>query len=158
MPRQIPTDNVGYSPFVDIVMPATGDAPPLPDNGISFSSGSATYNGMNLRRPLSPLMQTVKRHIPLQKMLLENHSSFRAQQVMNWLSSNCLSEAMDPHSLLSISISRAKSVHWPSPRNPTTSQQQEDIDTNLTQVGIQLSTTQTLAPPLMIRYSHSFFD
>ena len=31
------TDNVGYSPFVDIVMPATGDAPPLPDNGISFS-------------------------------------------------------------------------------------------------------------------------
>ena len=26
---------------------------------------------------------------------------------------------MDPHSLLSISISRAKSVHWPSPRDPT---------------------------------------
>ena len=44
-----PTDNVGYSPFVDIVMPATGDAPPLPENGISFSSGSATYNGMNLQ-------------------------------------------------------------------------------------------------------------
>ena len=42
------TDNVGYSPFVDIVMPATGDAPPLPDNGISFSQG-ATYNGMNLK-------------------------------------------------------------------------------------------------------------
>ena len=30
-------------------MPATGDAPPLPENGISFSSGSATYNGMNLQ-------------------------------------------------------------------------------------------------------------
>ena len=32
-----PTDNVGYSPFVDIVMPATGDAPPhYQNNGISF--------------------------------------------------------------------------------------------------------------------------
>ncbi|MEO1993412.1 MAG: hypothetical protein ABGW78_15855, partial [Pirellulales bacterium] len=42
------TDNVGYSPFIDIVMPATGDAPPPPENGISFSQG-ATYNGMNLK-------------------------------------------------------------------------------------------------------------
>ena len=29
-----PTDNIGYSPFVDIVMPLTGDAPPLPNNVI----------------------------------------------------------------------------------------------------------------------------
>ncbi|MDA7885309.1 DUF11 domain-containing protein [Pirellulales bacterium] len=44
-----PTDNIGYSPFVDIVMPLTGDAPPLPNNGISFPSGSiASYNGLNL--------------------------------------------------------------------------------------------------------------
>ena len=42
-----PADNVGYSPFVDIVMPATGDAPPLPDNGISFSQ--AHVRGMNLK-------------------------------------------------------------------------------------------------------------
>ena len=40
--------DIGYSPFVDIVMPATGDAPPTPDDGISFKPGSATYNGLSL--------------------------------------------------------------------------------------------------------------
>ncbi|MFM7291565.1 MAG: hypothetical protein ACKO6B_10065, partial [Planctomycetia bacterium] len=40
--------DIGYSPFVDIVMPATGDAPPAPDDGISFKPGSATYNGLSL--------------------------------------------------------------------------------------------------------------
>lgn len=41
-------DEIGYSPFVDIVMPATGNAPPSPYNGISFKPGSATYNGLAL--------------------------------------------------------------------------------------------------------------
>jgi len=50
---QDPTNNVGYSPFVDIIMPATGDAPPAPDNGISFSQG-ASYNGMNLTTTVIP--------------------------------------------------------------------------------------------------------
>ena len=40
--------DIGYSPFVDIVMPATGDAPPAPNDGISFKPGSATYNGLSL--------------------------------------------------------------------------------------------------------------
>lgn len=42
-------DNIGYSPFVDIVMPKMGDAPPAPDNGISFKPGSASYNGLALQ-------------------------------------------------------------------------------------------------------------
>jgi uncharacterized repeat protein (TIGR01451 family)/fimbrial isopeptide formation D2 family protein len=41
--------DIGYSPFVDIVMPATGDAPPTPFDGISFKPGSATYNGLSLQ-------------------------------------------------------------------------------------------------------------
>ena len=40
--------DIGYGPFVDIVMPATGDAPPAPNDGISFKDGSATYNGLAL--------------------------------------------------------------------------------------------------------------
>ena len=40
--------DIGYSPFVDIVMPATGDAPPVPNDGISFKPNSATYNGLTL--------------------------------------------------------------------------------------------------------------
>ena len=40
--------DIGYSPFVDIVMPATGDAPPAPNDGISFKPNSATYNGLSL--------------------------------------------------------------------------------------------------------------
>ncbi len=40
--------DIGYSPFVDIVMPATGDAPPEPFDGISFKPNSATYNGLSL--------------------------------------------------------------------------------------------------------------
>jgi hypothetical protein len=40
--------DIGYSPYVDIVMPATGNAPPSPYNGISFKPGSATYNGLAL--------------------------------------------------------------------------------------------------------------
>jgi len=42
-----PSD-IGYGPFIDIVMPATGDAPPAPNDGISFKPGSATYNGLAL--------------------------------------------------------------------------------------------------------------
>ncbi|MEI8228546.1 MAG: isopeptide-forming domain-containing fimbrial protein, partial [Planctomycetota bacterium] len=38
----------GYGPFVDIVMPATGDAPPTPNNGISFKPSSASYNNLSL--------------------------------------------------------------------------------------------------------------
>ena len=34
--------------FVDIVMPATGDAPPTPFDGISFKPGSAKYNNLSL--------------------------------------------------------------------------------------------------------------
>ena len=41
--------NVGYSPFVDIVMPKVGNAPLPPDNGIAFKPNSATYNGMALQ-------------------------------------------------------------------------------------------------------------
>ena len=52
IPLTVTFDNtgtdIGYSPFVDIVMPATGDAPPTPDDGISFKPGSATYNGLSL--------------------------------------------------------------------------------------------------------------
>ena len=40
--------DIGYSPFVDIVMPATGDAPPTPFDGISFKPGSAKYNNLSL--------------------------------------------------------------------------------------------------------------
>ena len=40
--------DIGYSPFVDIVMPATGDSPPTPFDGISFKPGSAKYNGLSL--------------------------------------------------------------------------------------------------------------
>lgn len=40
--------DIGYGPFVDIVMPATGDAPPAPNDGISFKPNSATYNGLSL--------------------------------------------------------------------------------------------------------------
>ena len=29
-------------------MPATGDAPPTPNDGISFKPGSASYNGLSL--------------------------------------------------------------------------------------------------------------
>lgn len=43
----IPTD-IGYSPFVDIIMPVHGDAPPTPYNGISFKGSTATYNGLTL--------------------------------------------------------------------------------------------------------------
>jgi len=52
IPLTVTFDNtgtdIGYSPFVDIVMPATGDAPPTPNDGISFKPGSATYNGLSL--------------------------------------------------------------------------------------------------------------
>ena len=41
--------NVGYSPFVDIVMPKVGNAPLPPDNGVAFKPNSATYNGMALQ-------------------------------------------------------------------------------------------------------------
>jgi large repetitive protein len=41
--------DIGYSPFVDIVMPKMGDAPPAPTNGIEFKPGSATYNGLALQ-------------------------------------------------------------------------------------------------------------
>ena len=41
IPLTVTFDNtgtdIGYSPFVDIVMPATGDAPPTPNDGISFN-------------------------------------------------------------------------------------------------------------------------
>jgi uncharacterized repeat protein (TIGR01451 family)/fimbrial isopeptide formation D2 family protein len=40
--------DIGYGPFVNIVMPLTGDAPPTPEDGISFKPGSATYNGLSL--------------------------------------------------------------------------------------------------------------
>ncbi|MFM8539615.1 MAG: isopeptide-forming domain-containing fimbrial protein, partial [Planctomycetaceae bacterium] len=40
--------DIGYGPFVDIVMPVTGDAPPAPNDGISFKPGSASYNGLSL--------------------------------------------------------------------------------------------------------------
>jgi uncharacterized repeat protein (TIGR01451 family)/fimbrial isopeptide formation D2 family protein len=40
--------DIGYAPFVDIVMPATGDSPPAPNDGISFKPDSATYNGLSL--------------------------------------------------------------------------------------------------------------
>ena len=52
IPLTVTFDNtgsdIGYSPFVDIVMPATGDAPPTPNDGISFKPGSASYNGLSL--------------------------------------------------------------------------------------------------------------
>ncbi|MEI6258011.1 MAG: hypothetical protein WCQ77_15365, partial [Planctomycetota bacterium] len=52
IPLTVSFDNtgtdIGYSPFVDIVMPATGDAPPTPNDGISFMPGSASYNGLSL--------------------------------------------------------------------------------------------------------------
>jgi uncharacterized repeat protein (TIGR01451 family)/fimbrial isopeptide formation D2 family protein len=41
--------DIGYSPFVDIVMPKMGDAPPAPENGIEFKSGSASYQGKSLQ-------------------------------------------------------------------------------------------------------------
>ena len=41
--------DIGYAPFVDIVMPAMGDAPPAPADGISFKPGSATYEGLSLQ-------------------------------------------------------------------------------------------------------------
>ncbi len=41
--------DIGYSPFVDIVMPKMGDAPPAPENGIEFKPGSASYNGVALQ-------------------------------------------------------------------------------------------------------------
>jgi uncharacterized repeat protein (TIGR01451 family) len=37
--------SVGYLPFVDVEMPVTGTAPPPPNNGISFNTGSATFLG-----------------------------------------------------------------------------------------------------------------
>jgi len=41
--------DIGYSPFIDIVMPKTGDAPPAPENGIEFKPGSqASFNGLAL--------------------------------------------------------------------------------------------------------------
>jgi uncharacterized repeat protein (TIGR01451 family) len=40
--------DIGYGPFVNIVMPKTGDAPPTPEDGISFKPGSASYNGLAL--------------------------------------------------------------------------------------------------------------
>ncbi len=45
--------DIGYSPFVDIVMPKTGDAATQTgqktvDNGISFKPGTAKYNGLSL--------------------------------------------------------------------------------------------------------------
>jgi hypothetical protein len=52
IPLTVTFDNtgtdIGYSPFVDIVMPVTGDAPPTPNDGISFKPGSASYNGLSL--------------------------------------------------------------------------------------------------------------
>ena len=41
--------DIGYSPFVDIVMPKMGDAPPAPENGIAFKPGSASYEGRSLQ-------------------------------------------------------------------------------------------------------------
>jgi large repetitive protein len=56
--------DIGYSPFVDIVMPATGDAPPTPDDGISFKPGSATYNGLSLATTVLTLAVPVSRGVP----------------------------------------------------------------------------------------------
>jgi uncharacterized repeat protein (TIGR01451 family)/fimbrial isopeptide formation D2 family protein len=40
--------DIGYGPFIDVIMPASGDAPPTPANGISYKPGSATYAGIAL--------------------------------------------------------------------------------------------------------------
>lgn len=41
--------DIGYSPFVDIVMPKMGDAPPAPENGVTFKPGSVRYQGQSLQ-------------------------------------------------------------------------------------------------------------
>ncbi|NBP82030.1 hypothetical protein EBU58_15235, partial [bacterium] len=41
--------DIGYSPFVDIVMPKMGDAPPAPENGVMFKPSSARYEGQSLQ-------------------------------------------------------------------------------------------------------------
>lgn len=58
IPLTVTFDNtgsdIGYGPFVDVIMPATGDAPPLPENGIAFKPGTASYLGI----PLTPTLLT----------------------------------------------------------------------------------------------------
>lgn len=58
IPLTVTFDNtgsdIGYGPFVDVIMPAAGDAPPLPENGIAFKPGSASYAGT----PLTPTVLT----------------------------------------------------------------------------------------------------
>jgi uncharacterized repeat protein (TIGR01451 family)/fimbrial isopeptide formation D2 family protein len=58
IPLTVSFDNtgsdIGYGPFVDVIMPAAGDAPPLPENGIAFKPGSASYLGI----PLTPTVLT----------------------------------------------------------------------------------------------------
>lgn len=41
--------DIGYSPFVDIMMPKMGDAPPAPENGVTFKPGSVRYQGQSLQ-------------------------------------------------------------------------------------------------------------
>jgi uncharacterized repeat protein (TIGR01451 family)/fimbrial isopeptide formation D2 family protein len=52
IPLTVTFDNtgtdIGYGPFLDVIMPASGDAPPTPANGISYKPGSATYAGIAL--------------------------------------------------------------------------------------------------------------
>jgi len=49
IPLSVTFDNtgtdIGYGPFIDVIMPASGNAPPLPNNGVSFKTSSATYLG-----------------------------------------------------------------------------------------------------------------
>ena len=49
IPLSVTFDNtgtdIGYGPFIDVIMPASGNAPPLPNNGVSFKPSSATYLG-----------------------------------------------------------------------------------------------------------------
>ena len=49
IPLTVTFDNtgtdIGYGPFIDVIMPASGNAPPLPNNGVSFKPSSATYLG-----------------------------------------------------------------------------------------------------------------
>ncbi len=46
--------DIGYGPFVDVIMPVGGDAPPPPSNGISFKPGTASFQGI----PLTPTALT----------------------------------------------------------------------------------------------------
>ncbi|MFM8290920.1 MAG: beta strand repeat-containing protein, partial [Planctomycetia bacterium] len=76
IPLSVTFDNtgtdIGYGPFIDVIMPASGNAPPLPNNGVSFKTGSATYLGTAVPTTVLTFGPTGQVNHPFAKTALGN--------------------------------------------------------------------------------------